>query len=217
MFHGHHRRRGYHHGALKEALVDAARSLIAERGPDGFTLLEAARMAGVSPAAPYRHFKDRQDLIIEVARRGFALFADRLETAWAEEGADRDAAFLAMGRAYMAFARQEPGYYGAMFGQGLKTATTESGAGPEAERAFRLLAQAAFSRSKSAATGTDPFLVGAHIWAISHGVATLYLPREASLPVSPERILESAVRTYLKGLASGESARQPETAPSEKS
>ena len=64
-------RRGYHHGNLREALIRAALSLIAEKGPAGFTFAEAARSAGVSPAAPYRHFRDRDDLMADVARQGF--------------------------------------------------------------------------------------------------------------------------------------------------
>ena len=63
--------RGYHHGNLKEALVRAALELIAEKGPAGFTFADAARWAGVSPAAPYRHFRDRDALLADVARRGF--------------------------------------------------------------------------------------------------------------------------------------------------
>ena len=66
--------RGYHHGNLKEALIRAALKLIAEKGPAGFTFAEAARWAGVSPAAPYRHFRDRDELLADVARRGFELF-----------------------------------------------------------------------------------------------------------------------------------------------
>src|SRR6516164_6716546 len=63
--------RAYHHGNLKEALIRAALELIAQKGPAGFTFAEAARWAGVSPAAPYRHFRDRDELLIDVARRGF--------------------------------------------------------------------------------------------------------------------------------------------------
>ena len=66
-----HTRRGYHHGNLKDALILAALHLIAERGPAGFTFAEVARAAGVSAAAPYRHFRDRNALIAEVARLGF--------------------------------------------------------------------------------------------------------------------------------------------------
>jgi len=61
-------RRGYHHGDLREALIRGALELIAEKGPAGFTVAEAARSAGVSPGAPYRHFRDRDDLMADVAR-----------------------------------------------------------------------------------------------------------------------------------------------------
>ena len=57
-------RRGYHHGNLRQALVKAVLGLIADKGPNGFTFSEAARAAGVSPAAPYRHFKDRDALLV---------------------------------------------------------------------------------------------------------------------------------------------------------
>src|SRR5690554_1547560 len=71
-------RRGYHHGNLREALVAAALRLIAEKGPWGVTFAEAARAAGVSPAAPYRHFRDRDALLADVARRGYELFEEHL-------------------------------------------------------------------------------------------------------------------------------------------
>ncbi len=74
--------RGYHHGNLKEALVRAALALIAEKGPAGFTFADAARWAGVSPAAPYRHYRDRDELLADVARRGFDEFTERLSKAW---------------------------------------------------------------------------------------------------------------------------------------
>ncbi len=66
--------RGYHHGNLKEALLQAALGLIAEKGAAGFTFADAARMAGVSPAAPYRHFRDRDELLSSIAQRGFEQF-----------------------------------------------------------------------------------------------------------------------------------------------
>jgi AcrR family transcriptional regulator len=75
-------RRGYHHGNLREALIRAALDLIGQKGPAGFTFADAARMAGVSSAAPYRHFRDRDALMADVARRGFELFAVALERAW---------------------------------------------------------------------------------------------------------------------------------------
>ncbi|MGC2521306.1 MAG: TetR/AcrR family transcriptional regulator, partial [Stellaceae bacterium] len=112
-------RRGYHHGNLREALIEAALDLIAKKGPAGFTFADAARSAGVSSAAPYRHFRDRDALIADVARRGFELFAEHLEGAWNDGRPDPFTAFENVGRAYLAFARDEPAYYSAMFEAGL--------------------------------------------------------------------------------------------------
>ena len=79
-------RRGYHHGNLREALVKAALDLISQKGLAGFTFAEAARAAGVSPAAPYRHFRDRDALVADVAARGFEAFAAALTAAWGDGG-----------------------------------------------------------------------------------------------------------------------------------
>src|SRR2546423_7773966 len=95
--------RGYHHGNLKEALIRAALELIAQKGPAGFTFAEAARWAGVSPAAPYRHFRDRDDLLIDVARRGFDQFAEALAQAWADGRPDPLTALDRAGKASLQF------------------------------------------------------------------------------------------------------------------
>jgi len=112
-------RRGYHHGNLREALIEAALDLIAKKGPAGFTFADAARWAGVSAAAPYRHFRDRDALIADVARRGFELFAARLDRAWSDGRPESFSAFENVGRAYLDFAHDEPAYYSAMFEAGL--------------------------------------------------------------------------------------------------
>ncbi len=108
-------RRGYHHGNLSEALVQAALDLIAKVGPAGFSFAEVTRAVGVSPAAPYRHFRDRDALMADIAERGFARFAAELAQAWDEGRPDPRAAFNNMGQAFLAFARAEPAYYAAMF------------------------------------------------------------------------------------------------------
>ena len=107
--------RAYHHGNLREALIQAARELIKEKGPAGFTFADAARSAGVSAAAPYRHFRDREALLADVAREGFRRFEAMLSTGWADGKPDALTAFNNVGRAYLAFARAEPAYYAAMF------------------------------------------------------------------------------------------------------
>src|SRR4051795_13546730 len=91
--------RGYHHGNLKEALIRAALDLIAEKGPSGFTFAEAARSAGVSPAAPYRHFRDRDDLMADVARQGFERFEAMLTLAWIDGRPDALTALGNIGKA----------------------------------------------------------------------------------------------------------------------
>ena len=112
-------KRGYHHGNLRQALVEAALTLIAEKGPQGFTLSEAAKGAEVTPAAVYRHFAGRDDLLAEVARQGYEIFAALMEFAFNDGKPSALAAFEATGRAYLAFARKYPGHYMAMFESGL--------------------------------------------------------------------------------------------------
>jgi AcrR family transcriptional regulator len=193
-------RRGYHHGNLKEALITAARRLIAERGPLGFTLVEAARAASVSPAAPYRHFKDRHALLAEVARRGFIAFGERLHAA-AREGSPREA-FSRLGTAYLAFAREEPGYYGAMFMAGIDPAK-DCPPPPEAD-AFEALigSMTRMFENLGRQPNIDPRLLGLQVWALSHGVATLEAAKALPLNVpglTPDLILDSAVTALIRG------------------
>ena len=117
-------KRGYHHGNLKQALVDAALRLIEEKGPTGFTLSEAAKNAGVTPAAVYRHFEGREDLIAECARQGHEIFAELMAFAFNDGKPTALAAFEATGRAYLAFARKHPGHYMAMFESGTSANAT---------------------------------------------------------------------------------------------
>ncbi len=196
--------RGYHHGNLKEALVRAALELIAQKGPAGFTFAEAARWAGVSPAAPYRHFRDRDELLADVARRGFEQFEAALARAWNDGRPDAATAFDLIGKAYLQFARSEPAYYSAMF---------EAGVPPDSSPELRDAGERAFAVLRGAterlvagmpAQNRPPVLMMAlHIWAVSHGIASLFGRGDAarrSLPMSPEDLLEAAVLIYLRGL-----------------
>jgi AcrR family transcriptional regulator len=197
-------RRGYHHGNLREALIAAALDLIKQHGPAGFTFADAARWAGVSPAAPYRHFRDREALIADVARRGFERFAEHLDRAWDEGRPEPFAAFERLGRAYLAFARDEPAYYSAMFEAGLPL-DEEPQLRQAADRSFAVLRRAAEALSGRAPQGRRPpaAMMGFHIWAMSHGIASLFGRGDSGrrkLPMSPEELLESAVLIYLRGL-----------------
>lgn len=200
----HAGRRGYHHGNLREALVEAALRLIAEKGAGGFTFADAARAAGVSPAAPYRHFRDRDALIADVARRGFEQFATALEAAWADGRPDPFRAFEAIGRAYLKFAREEPAYYAAMFEAGVPLAA-DPALSPAADRAFAVLRTASETLAALLPRERRPpaLMMALHIWAMSHGIASLFARADAgrrALPMEPEELLEAGVLVYLQGL-----------------
>ncbi|MGB3555588.1 MAG: TetR/AcrR family transcriptional regulator [Jannaschia sp.] len=196
-------KRGYHHGNLRQALVDAALALIEEKGPTGWTLSEAAKTAGVTPAAVYRHFEGREDLIIECALQGHEIFGDLMEYAFETGQPSALAAFEATGRAYLAFARKHPGHYMAMFESGLSRHAT-----PELSRAVArsrgVLERAAEDLSRHIPEGRRPpaAMVSAHIWAMSHGVVELFgrgTPG-ANTPFPPEDLLEAGIGVYLRGL-----------------
>ena len=196
-------KRGYHHGNLRQALVEAALALIEQKGPTGFTLSEAASRAGVTPAAVYRHFEGREDLIAEAARQGYEIFADLLDYAYDDGQPSALSAFEKTGRAYLAFANKYPGHYVAMFESGISIQRT-----PElhaiATRALGVLEKAAddLSQHIPPERRPPPQMFSAHIWAMSHGVVELFArgsPGTKS-PFPPEDLLESGIGVYLRGL-----------------
>lgn len=196
--------RGYHHGNLKEALVRAALELIAEKGPAGFTFADAARWAGVSPAAPYRHYKSREELIADVAKRGFEQFADALAKAWDDGRPDLMTAFNRVGKAYLDFARDKPAYYSAMFEAGIPT-DSDPALRAAGEAAFGVLRAAAEKLSASMPAKERPpaLMVALHIWSMTHGIASLFARGDGArrtLPMAPDELLEAAVLVYLRGL-----------------
>ena len=169
-------RRGYHHG----------RRLIVERGASGFTLADAAKLAGVSPAAPYRHFKDREALLAEVATEGFALFGQRLGEAM-RAATDPVSGFREMGRVYLAFAREQPGLYAAMFSL---CATPEGAAASPARHSFEMLIEGI---ARSIGGGKRPpeetHNLAVQVWALSHGLAMLAGSGQLGQDVDAETLL----------------------------
>jgi AcrR family transcriptional regulator len=200
--------RGYHHGNLKEALIRAALELIGQKGPAGFTFAEAARFAGVSPAAPYRHYRDRDELMAEVARRGFEAFESALAGAFDGGRPDPARAFERLGRAYLDFAKREPAFFAAMFEAGLVTE-----AHPElaqaSDRAFAVLREACERLIAGMPGPSRPpaLMMALHVWSMAHGTAALFGrgdPARRKIPMSPEDLLEAAMLIYLRGLGLGD-------------
>lgn len=201
--HGPSHRDRYHHGNLREALLEAATSLIRENGPNGFSFAEVARLAGVSAAAPYRHFRDRSALVAEVARLGFEKFESEMRGAWRDGEPDPRTAFNACGRAYLRFARAHPAVYAAMFEPSLSL-DEEPGLRAASDRAFDVLLHAAERLCAELPEAERPpaRMVALHVWSLSHGIASLFVVGAGArtIPGSPEEMLEAAMLIYLAGL-----------------
>jgi AcrR family transcriptional regulator len=196
--------RSYHHGDLAEAMVAAALKLTAEFGPAGFTFAEVTRVVGVSPAAPYRHFRDREALMGFIALRGFKLFTKALETAWDEGKPDPRTAFLKVGHAYLAFAQNQPAYYAAMFEARLPIEQSREVA-EASDLSFAVLRRAveALIAGLPAAKRPPAMMMSLHIWSMAHGIAALFGQTQKNakpIPMEPEDLLEAGVLVYLDGL-----------------
>src|SRR6201997_1303705 len=215
------RERGYHHGNLKEALLQAALDLIGQKGAAGFTFADAARMAGVSPAAPYRHFRDRDELLSSIAQRGFEQFEAALTLAWDDGRPDTVTAFERVGKAYLSFAREEPAFYSAMFESGLPPDVNPA-LMAASERAFGIIRAAAERLAALAPAGTPrppALMMALHIWSMTHGIASLFGRGDAArraLPMSPEELLEAEMLIYLRGLGFPATAINGAQKPDEK-
>lgn len=196
-------KRGYHHGNLRQALIEAALVLIEAKGPTGFSLSEAAKHAGVTPAAVYRHFAGREDLIAATALQGYGIFFDVMQHA-SQDGRLSDlAAFEACGRAYLDFAQKYPGHYIAMFESGISVnyspelALASSNASAILENAAERLSRHIPMEKRPPAS-----MFSAHIWALSHGVVELFARNSPGTqsPYAPEDLLETGIGIYLRGL-----------------
>lgn len=168
------RRRSYHHGNLRAALVEAAVGLVTRAGVEGLTLRGVARLAGVSSAAPYRHFADKRALLAAVAEEGFRRLASALHAAGGAD--DTLGRFRARGRAYVIFATSHPSHFRVMFGRELADRSGYPGLQDAARAAFDALVEgmSEAQRVRVVAEG-DPRELGLTAWSAMHGLATLLL------------------------------------------
>ncbi len=188
------RRDSYHHGDLKRALTSAALSLVAEKGPKGFTLTEAARRAGVSAAAPYRHFADKAELLATVAEQGFVDLHAALVAA-ADAAPDPKARVVELGRAYVRWAVAHPDHYRVMFGSEISKADHPA-LGVAADRAFGDLLDAIAGLGDD----QDARVVAAPLWSLVHGVASLAIGGELAavgIRQDPEAMIAGVVGRLL--------------------
>lgn len=193
------RRQSYHHGDLKRALTSAALSLVAEKGPKGFTLTEAARRAGVSAAAPYRHFADKAELLAAVAEQGFRALHVALGTAGVRVSDPKDRV-VELGRAYVQWAIAHPDHYQVMFGaESLKA--EQPGLAVAGEQAFGDLLDAIVKCQEARIVeDRDPREVAAPLWSLVHGVASLAIGGQLSavgIVQAPDELIAGVVAQVL--------------------
>lgn len=195
------RRDSYHHGDLKRALTSAALSLVAEKGPKGFTLTEAARRAGVSAAAPYRHFADKAELLAAVAEQGFReLHADL--SAAADRTSDPKGRVNELGRVYVRWAVTHPDHYQVMFGAESPKAGHPSLA-KAAQQAFNDLLDAITKCQEAGIVqGGDAREIAAPLWSLVHGIASLAISGQllaVGIDRAPEEMVEPVVAQLISG------------------
>jgi AcrR family transcriptional regulator len=189
-------RDAYHHGALREALIDASESLLAERGLEGFSLREVARRSGVSPAAPAHHFGDAAGLLVAVATIAFDGLTAALEAGNARGGDDPVARLREQGVSYVRFALRYPGRFGLMFRCGVHE---NDDLKRSADAAFRTLEEGVRGIHRvpsSRPLGPEQWNALLSLWSVVHGFAHLALAGQLDR-FAPDGRLEALVQVML--------------------
>jgi AcrR family transcriptional regulator len=194
-------RHGYHHGDLRAALIDGAGALLAERGPEGFSLRELARRVGVSPAAPAHHFGDSEGLLVAVATAAFEGLTAALEAGNARGGNDPVARLREQGVGYVGFALRHPGRFALMFRGGHRADAALEAAG---HAAFAVLEQGVRELLRvpaDAPLAPSQWQVLLVIWSVVHGFAQLALAgqfKRALAGAGPEALLTEVLPGMLQ-------------------
>ncbi|MDB4985454.1 MAG: transcriptional regulator [Myxococcaceae bacterium] len=167
----------YHHQDLREAMIRVAQELLETEGPSSWTVRAAARIAGVSSGAPYRHFADKEALLAAVAARGFEDLRSELATALERAVANSQARFQALGEAYVSFAAARPGRYQIMFGRDILNRDLYPELCAAADRAFATLLEE-IERAQAAQllrNDASARALAAGVWSVVHGLSDLLL------------------------------------------
>ncbi|MBS0242174.1 MAG: TetR/AcrR family transcriptional regulator [Proteobacteria bacterium] len=164
----------YHHGDLRQALIDATRQLVVERGAESFSLADACRLAGVTTAAPYKHFRDKNEILAAIVEQGFDQLSERTMAAVEAAGAGTVTGIMAMGRAYVSFAADETAVFRLMFGQ--NPALKKEKAVEDTGRACfsKVIDQVAIYCARHGLEH-DARLIAVELWTFVHGVSCLLI------------------------------------------
>ncbi len=198
------RARSYHHGDLRPALLAAALRLLEERDPGDLSLRAIAREAGVSRAAPYHHFADREALLAAVAAEGFrALRAAMMERLEAAAGTPLER-MREMGVAYVVFAVRHPQLYRLMFGGEFRNRESHAELVRESAEAYAALGTAmGNSMPAGSGGGGEPDAFALSAWALVHGLAMLVVDRRVGVPDMSDEQVEALARRTIEVLGRG--------------
>lgn len=193
--------RSYHHGDLRTALVAAALDILQTEGPEALTLRAVARAAGVSQAAPYRHFADRRALVAAVAEEGFRAMGAAMRAAVA--AAPGPQGLKRVAEAYVRFGHEHPAEYRVMFGPEVARTDDLPGLRAEARGTLQFVAQGIRALQQAGVVRPDdPDLMAVATWSTLHGLVTLSLDGQtADVAPSLDALVEEATRMMMFGMA----------------
>lgn len=162
--------RPYHHGDLRRALIEAAERILEREGPQALSLRAVAREAGVSPAAPYHHFKDKSDLMLAIAQNGFEKLGEAMKSGVSTTD---DGKLGGIGRAYVRFARANPALYRVMYDSCRNEDAMPSKAHEDHDSGFHLVEKAMIAAGIDPSNEIDLKLWCIAAWCSAHGVAEM--------------------------------------------
>lgn len=211
------RKAAYHHGDLRRELLDQALRLVEEKGPAALTLREAARRAGVTEAAPYRHFRGKDALVAALAAEGFQSLRERTERALGRAGARSVERLCALGAVYVRFARDRPAHFHVMFGREIAASHGFREVRDAAQACFAaLIREVGDAQRAGAVRGRDPRGPALALWSALHGLASLQveglLARQGLAPPGPrgpEALARGVIESLLDGLGTGSKGAGP--------
>lgn len=164
----------YHHGDLREALIAATLQLIIQRGAENFTLADACRAAGVSTAAPYKHFANRDEILAVVVERAFDQLATDAVNAAQSRGEGTIEGIIAMGIAYVRFARNQAPLFRLMFGQHPEL-KKQHRVHEEGQSCFEAVTRQVQRYCEVHSIDADAMQIHMRLWTFVHGVASLLI------------------------------------------
>jgi AcrR family transcriptional regulator len=198
--------KSYHHGDLRNALIQAGLELLAEGGVQELDLRKVARRAGVSHAAPYRHFADKQALIAAINEEGFHLLAERIRSTLREVSDEPVEQLLGVALAYVRFAKENPWLMREMFSGLTIERETFASLHTASKSVYRLYAEVIRRGQESGKiVDGDPTALAGVLWSVLHGLAMLIIENQmrpyADGPEGTERVTRYTIEVLYGGFA----------------